>query len=332
MSPPAFSVVIPTYNRPQLLSRAVASVLAQTLGDFELLVVDDASAQDVSGVLAAFGDPRIRLVRRPENGGPAASVNTGIRLARSELISLLGDDDEYLPGFLEATRAALAAAGPEVGFSWSGVRIVEDTHQGERLVREVLWQPKFTSRREAYRGFLRSRYIGTNCGVTVRRSCFDDIGLFHERLRKGEDTDFFIRAVARYDFVVVPEILVKVHHHPGPRATSFDRDYLAAYLYLIDKHREEVRSDRGLRATLHYKAGWLAYHSGDRTLGRKLLLQALASRPLHGKAWLALALFESLRGLAPRVHLAASRTRRAVAGKLGRRLGSNGARDRATLG
>lgn len=310
MSRPTFSVVIPTYNRPHLLERAVESVLQQTLRDFEVLVVDDASEQEVAAVVERHNDSRLHLVRRQTNGGPAAALNTGIRRARADLIAILGDDDEYLADFLEETRRAWGAASEDVGFSWCGVRLVEDTPDGERLQGEGVWQPSFASRAEAHRGFLRTRRIGTNCGVTVHKRCFDGVGLFDESLRKAEDTDFFIRAVAEYDFLVLPGVHVKVHHHPGPRATSYDRSYAEAYTRILDKNRPEIEADSTLSAVIHYKVGWLHHHAGDRREGRRHLFRSIRRRPLQWKAPLALALFSLAPAAGARLHLLASKLRR----------------------
>lgn len=289
---PRFSVVIPTYDRPELVARAVASVLAQDYGDFELLVVDDASLRDPAEALSRFADPRIRLIRRDRNGGAAAALNTGIDQARGELIAILGDDDEFFPTFLSATDRAFAAAPPEVGFSWSGVRVVEDTSEGERLVEEGVWRPEFRDREAALRGFLMSRRIGSNCGVTVRRRCFEEAGGFDETLRRAEDTDFFLRLVRRYDFVVIPTTEVKVHHHAGPRLTTYDGEFARSYGRILESHSDVLCSDGAAWSALYYKAGWLHYHGGDRARARSFLLRALRRRPWNVKAWAALALFE----------------------------------------
>src|SRR5712692_10027197 len=98
---PRVTVVIPTYNRAPLLGRALASVRRQTLTDFEVVVVDDASADDSESVAESFGDPRIRFVRLADRGGAGRARNEGIRLARGELIAFLDSDDEWLAPKLE---------------------------------------------------------------------------------------------------------------------------------------------------------------------------------------------------------------------------------------
>src|SRR5689334_4485120 len=83
---PRFSIIMPLYNRAKTVERAVRSVLDQTLRDFELIVVDDGSADDGADKVAAVDDPRVRLIRLGENRGGNVARNTGIRDARGEIL------------------------------------------------------------------------------------------------------------------------------------------------------------------------------------------------------------------------------------------------------
>src|SRR5262245_59433756 len=104
---PLVSVVIPTRNRAHLLGRALRSALAQTLTDFEVVVVDDASSDDPGRAVEELGDPRIRLLRLSERGGAGRARNAGIQAARGEFVAFLDSDDEYLPAMLERQIARL---------------------------------------------------------------------------------------------------------------------------------------------------------------------------------------------------------------------------------
>lgn len=94
---PAFSVIMPCYNRPSELRWAIRSVLDQTLANFELIVVDDDSANDVEQVIRSFTDPRLHHIRNSVRLGAAGSRNRGIAAATGEYISFLDADDMYLP-------------------------------------------------------------------------------------------------------------------------------------------------------------------------------------------------------------------------------------------
>src|SRR5688572_2890462 len=92
---PRVSVVIPVFNRPLAVLQAIESVLAQTVQDFELIVVDDGSDDGTPDTLAGLTDPRIRIVRHPQRRGGSAARNTGIRAAAADYVAFLDSDDEW---------------------------------------------------------------------------------------------------------------------------------------------------------------------------------------------------------------------------------------------
>lgn len=107
---PRATVVIPTYNWSSVLRWSVASVLRQTMRDFELLVVGDACTDDSADVVASFGDPRVRWINLAENVGEQSGPNNeGIRQAQSPVVAYLGHDDLYLPHHLAVMCAAIDA-------------------------------------------------------------------------------------------------------------------------------------------------------------------------------------------------------------------------------
>ena len=107
---PFVTVVIQTHNRAQLVPRALRSVLAQSDGDFRLLVIDDGSRDGTPAALAPFaGDPRLRLLVNETAQGTLPTRNRAVREADSEWLVFLDDDDELLPHYLERLRALIAA-------------------------------------------------------------------------------------------------------------------------------------------------------------------------------------------------------------------------------
>src|SRR5688500_11048273 len=96
---PQFSVVVPTYNRSNVLLRAIKSVLAQTLSNFELIVVDDGSTDDTKEVLSRINDSRLIYFHQP-NSGCSPSRNAGALLAKGTYLTFLDSDDEVRPDWL----------------------------------------------------------------------------------------------------------------------------------------------------------------------------------------------------------------------------------------
>lgn len=306
---PRVSVVIPTYNRSRLLGRAVQSVLSQTFEDWELLVADDASPDDTADQMATFEDRRLRYLRRETNGGNAAARNLGIRSATGEVIAFLDDDDEYHPQFLERMVELLAQSGPEVGFGWCGAELVDDTDPRATPRRARTWSPRFGSRHEAYLGFLRSRKIGTGCGLVVKRKAFERSGLLDESLRAAVDTELLVRLARDFDFAVLAEPLVVIHHHDGARVRHDAIARVQTYRRLVEQHRPALEQHRGTRASLEYKLGWLCFHAGQRGEGRRHMWAATRLAPRNLKRLAVWLMLELLGPYGPVLHRRLSKSR-----------------------
>ena len=110
-APPTISIITPAYNASEFLSQTVASALAQTFRDFELLIVDDGSTDDTRNIALTWArtDPRIRILTRP-HGGPSAARNTAIADARGQYFALLDSDDLWHPTFLDAQMSILTSS------------------------------------------------------------------------------------------------------------------------------------------------------------------------------------------------------------------------------
>ena len=108
-------------------ARSTAS-LAQTYGDYEIVIVDDCSSDGTQAAIAGFADPRIRSFRHDRNRGQSAATNTGIAHARGEYLGFLDDDDEWLPTKLEGQVALLDAASPRVALVYGWTDRVDDSN------------------------------------------------------------------------------------------------------------------------------------------------------------------------------------------------------------
>ena len=181
MSTPSVSVVVPTFQRRELVGKAVASVLAQTYRDFELIVVDDGSTDGTREALAGL-DGRLRYEWQ-ENAGVAAARNRGLELSRAPIVAFLDSDNRWLFDHLDLLvavldrhpEAVLATTCPR--FTIGGDERAEDSRLHDH------WPRVFTYGRHA--GFI--------SGVAIRREAVETVGGFDERFRVGEDTDLFVR-------------------------------------------------------------------------------------------------------------------------------------------
>jgi len=196
------SVVLPTCDRPELLGRAVASVLAQTRAALELVVVDDGSRRDVEPVLGSFADDRIHLVRLPRNRGLAAARNAGLAVARGELLAFQDDDDVWHPEKLERQVRALEAR-PDVGLVYSDMHRI---HVDGR--RQYFHSPPIERGRllNPETGYWQS-YMLAMQPVLMKREVLGDVR-FDESLAMFEDLDLHLRLSRRHAYLHLPEPLV----------------------------------------------------------------------------------------------------------------------------
>jgi glycosyltransferase involved in cell wall biosynthesis len=207
---PAISVITPAYNRPQPLERALRSVQAQSFRDFEIIVVDDGSTDDLLTLVPALHHPQVRYFRQT-NQGASAARNTGLAAAQGEYISFLDSDDLFLPQNLEWLHAALAAE-PQAGIAHGWATTVD--HAGV----ETQWtRPRLTGR--AYRQYLFSNpnLMGT---LLARRACFSHGHMFDISLPVFEDWDLWLRLSFHHAFVCVPRPVARVVFQPVQRTTS----------------------------------------------------------------------------------------------------------------
>ncbi len=284
---PTFSVVMPTFNREDLLGRAIQSVLSQTEQDFELLIVDDCSVDATAEVIRQFHDARIVPLPHKKNQGVSAARNTAITAARGQLLSFLDDDDELTPQFLERTRQHFEQHGESIDFCWTGVRRIVSCGGLEERVVEMVWSDDATS------GIVEPVFLTRTAmsqGVTFRRACFDAAGLFDVNLARGEDLDIMIRMVdAGMRYAAIPEMLIHAYVHEGvslTRTNGSDTE-LVSLEYLRAKHDDFLRRHPFLDKQLARSVVRACHTAGQRakawTAGWRLLKNYPSELSIVGK-------------------------------------------------
>jgi len=201
---PLVSVVIPTYNRAGVLYYALHSVMNQTLQNFEVFVVDDASDDATPELIEYFDDPRIHYIRFATNRKAAAARNAGMSEARGKYIAFLDSDDEWLPEKLEKQVACLESLSDEWGCCYTGAFV----NKVGGLTRHRIYRPRRSG--ALVRDLLKGNFVIWTPTFMFRRSCLEDIGLMDERLVRSQDVDFYIRLLSRYKLAAVPDPLANI--------------------------------------------------------------------------------------------------------------------------
>lgn len=207
---PRISVIIPVYNRAWCIERAVRSVYEQDLSDFELIVVDDGSADGSAGRVPP--DPRLHLIRT-ENRGVSAARNTGIARARAELIAFLDSDDWWLPGKLSC-QADFFSENPEA-------LICQTQETWIRKGRRV--NPGLRHQKPSGDIFFPSLELClvSPSAVMLKKSLLDELGTFDESLPACEDYDLWLRISCRHPVHLLdPALVVKTGGHPDQLSSS----------------------------------------------------------------------------------------------------------------
>lgn len=208
---PRVSVCIPTYQGQDTIASAIDSVLAQTMRDFELIVVDDASTDDTRTIVASYADPRVRLVCNPRRMGPAGNWNRCLQLARGRYFKLLPHDDLLRPQCLERQANRLDADPAEQLAFVSCARDVIDAAGCTVLQRRYPGQP--SARVEAsqvMRACVRhgTNLIGEPGAVLFRTELALRVGEFDAQQPYVIDLDYWSRLLQHGDAHFCPEPLV----------------------------------------------------------------------------------------------------------------------------
>jgi glycosyltransferase involved in cell wall biosynthesis len=194
MSMPFFSIIIPLYNKENYIQKTLNSILAQTFQDFEVIIVDDCSTDESVKKAKEIQSDKIRFVSHEQNKGLSASRNTGIRNAKAQFITFLDADDFWKSHFLEKIKE-LIETFPEAGLFatayseiYPGNLVIQpsvnknDISEGSMLLIENFFERNL------------QQPIYNHSSVCLRKSVFDIVGFYNEKINFSEDVDFNIRA------------------------------------------------------------------------------------------------------------------------------------------
>lgn len=209
---PLVSVVIPTYKRPDTLTRAIDSVLAQTYPNVEVLVVDDNNPNTegrlfTEEIMSAYeNNDRVKYIKHSHNKNGSAARNTGARSSKGEYVAFLDDDDEYTPLRIESMLKRFSELPSDYGACYSrylfrmpdGKQISSKEKREGSLFKEAL---------------MKDLIIGFGSNNLVKRVAYDAIGGFDETFKRNQDHEFLIRLLQQYKLGYCDELglIINVH-------------------------------------------------------------------------------------------------------------------------
>lgn len=270
------SVVIPTHNRGELITRAVMSALSQTYSNIEVIVVSDGSEDETDAVMRKIqeSDPRINYISyHPGKGGNYAR-NIGIKAAQGEWVAFLDDDDEWHSDKLEL-QIKKAAEDSAVGLVCTAINSVQDAI-GESSV--FCPAPLYDSSTE----ILKRNCIGSTTTVLVRHNLLDECGMFDESLQAMQDYDLWIRLCQITKVAVVEKPCVEYHNLAGNNQISWNYEkYANAAKYLTRKYAQlrsaklSRKENKEVESKSILSVARKAYKGGNRAKTREYAREAL---------------------------------------------------------
>lgn len=285
MNAPTVSVILPTYHRAALLGRAIASVLAQSYRDLELIVVDDAGRPDpdTAAVVAGFADPRLRYLPPERNRGDAGARNRGIEQARGAWLAFQDSDDEWLPDKLALQMARLAESPAAVAACGSTLlRYV----RGPGTVEVVRWP--LNARGEVCPQRFLAGFTAFLQSLVVRTERCRALGGFNTEIKARSDFEFCLRLLQEAPMVAVDLPLVLSHETPD--SISGRADYrLHDIRRILALHGERIRRQPAAEARYRYDLARTLAMTGQTGPAAAELLRALRRRPTQLRSWALLA-------------------------------------------
>lgn len=294
MDRPTVTAIITTFNRRPFLTKAVQSVLNQTFFDFELLILDNSSSDGTEDAIKGFPDSRVRYIRHPPLT-IAQQRNLGLKEAKGAFIAFLDDDDEWLPIKLEKQLGAFKKGSVDIGLVYGGfTRINSDgkeyeTHHPKlkgNVLTELLWQA--------------DAFTGSASNPMMRAAVLQALGGYNDSISASEDWELYLRLAERYQVDYVPDIVVKIRSHRGPRLGDRISEALMVEEMVLDRYRPIM--DSRLKSFYLQKIGGKLCRVGSLDEGRRRIREAIKMNPLNVLAYLQHSFSFLGSGLYSRIH------------------------------
>lgn len=269
--PPNFSIIIPTYNRPTTVVRALQSVAEQSYKDFEVLVIDDCSSNSPQTRIEEFKrkNPEldVQYHHQKENKGVSAARNLAIKKASGNYIVFLDDDDELPINYLEKSVIVIQQASSNTFFASDLLQKFQDSEKAKVKVRK---DPRIT--------------YGT--GMIFPANGFKKVGLLDESLKTLEDVDLSIRfllAGYQYQRITSTQLIMNIEDQPSLTRNQSSEQWIRNEEAILEKHHAHWNKIKKLHSYRHFTLASAYYRNNKRSKARMHIKQAFLSNPFYLK-------------------------------------------------
>lgn len=291
------SVIIPTFNRAEYLRAAIASVLAQTYTNFELLILDNCSPDNTTDVVMSFHDDRIKYLRHQCNIGPTANWTYGICLAKGIFLSILGDDDYYAPEFLER-RVKIMIANQNIVSAFGEYEYLSEKTGEKWLAQTLSIQPNSSthvilSGPQGFHAVMSAQFVGATLYRTNAVQA-----KWQKAITGGKCMDALLNAIlamienVSVAFLFQPDYVYRRHDQQDSSSGFLEvaEDGGRAYLDLLH-HCHNKAFSKIIRNSLvdHWnRNARICWDSGNKSFAQIFFVNELKINPLRFKTWLRL--------------------------------------------
>jgi glycosyltransferase involved in cell wall biosynthesis len=232
------SVVMPVYNNSEFLSKAIQSILNQTFKNFELIILDDGSEEDVEAIISDFNDTRIRFYKNDRNIGLTKSLNICLDLTKGDFIARHDSDDIVVKTKLEKQFKAFSAGVGLVGCWGRNVDTLYTTKKHVWFDKDIRVEDDFVKK-----NITTGNYI-IGAGVVIRKGVFNKIGYYDEEIVTGQDYNMWLRILEHYDFRIVKEDLYYAMDNPRSvrRMHNYTGDWVIKTCNELAKKRPFIKN------------------------------------------------------------------------------------------
>jgi len=272
LNDPLVSVIIPVYNRQNIVKRAISSAIQQSYDNLEIVVVDDASTDNtVRQIKKRFSD-EVKLFEKSRNTGVAHARNIGINNSKGKYVAFLDSDDEWYSNKVEVQVNNLNHAGDNVALVDSDWNTVLPSGK-------VVTKKKGAPTLQKVLSFNR---VCSPPTVLARRSILIAVGMFDESLSSAEDADLWVRILKEYEIIHTSQALTCVHREHSSHLGGNVADFVTGHCSMVKKHSRiyECRPSHVLSdAYLHI--GRRVVGLGRKQIGKKFISRSIKTDPFN---------------------------------------------------
>lgn len=279
--PVKVSVILPVYNRSGSLADSMMSVLNQSYRDLELIVVDDASTEDIKSIVENIGDARVRYLRQARNGGASVARNAGLAAAQGEYIAFQDSDDLWLPGKLKAQMALLQAAPADVGVVTGSKILYGSGPDGSYGVGKVSMRPPPASILQPGEDQV-GKYLVENRislqNALFKRDCYPGPVWFDDVTRSNADWAFTAHLAQHTRILESPDPVVLAFSSPDS-ISRLKKTKAIGLIRIVKRNKAVYARYPGEYAAILWRIGRILARAGKPRMARKFYLRALRISP-----------------------------------------------------